>query len=164
MASLVPVSELAIWCQQTIAEDNPWALAVLDKASMLVREAAGHPEWESSTTPPRARLIALLVARRTFLNPDQVVSSSVGPLSERVLDEAAAGMTLTPAERLELGALRGSEDDPDPNGLWVLQTTTGRRLRNLDIYLPGVRPGSSYIPYLDPAADPHLVNALTDPS
>lgn len=125
MANLFTREEFAVWCQQPIAVDDEFATMVMAQATALVVDAAAAPGWEldPSTTPRRAKLIALRVARRTYLNPDQELSSSVGPISASILRDAAAGMTLTEDELAQLLALA---PDGDPtNGLWVQRTTRG---------------------------------------
>lgn len=126
MATLVNVTELAIWTRQEIDPDDEFALMVLELASELVIDYCKQPTWEDTPAdaPRTARRICLIVAGRTFTNPDQEISSSIGPISSRVRDEVAAGMTLTEAEQDELDALKGSGTD-GVNGLWVLTTTRG---------------------------------------
>lgn len=128
MADLITVSELATWTQNdpTKVAEDPYAIEVLDKVSGLVRFLAGHPEWEIATTPFDARLVALMVAKRAYANPDQEVSSNVGPIGSRVLDVAALLLDLTETER---ATLTGYNPDGDPSGaaggLWVFHTTVG---------------------------------------
>ena len=83
MAHLITFAELATWTQNDVAEvtADPFAQEVLDKVSGLVRFLAGQPEWEIGSTPFDARLVALVVAKRTYANPDQEVSSGVGPIN-----------------------------------------------------------------------------------
>lgn len=125
MANLFTREEFAIWCQTTIANDDLFATMVMEQATALVVDAAAAPGWEldPSTTPRIAKLIALRVARRTYLNPDQELSSSVGPISASVLRDAAAGMTLTESELEQL--LTVAPDGDPNNGLWVQRTTRG---------------------------------------
>lgn len=137
MAHLVTVAELATWTQNDPIEvaADPFAEEVLDKVSGLVRFLSGHPEWEIIDTPFDARLVALVVAKRSYSNPDQEVSSNVGPLGSRVLDVAAMLFELTDSER---GSLTKYNPDGDPDdvggGLWVQRTTTPPETR-LDVVL-----------------------------
>jgi hypothetical protein len=126
MANLVSVPELAVWTRQDIEPDDPFALAVLANATGLIVDFCHHPEWEDAPNdaPRTARMVCLIVAARTFTNPDQEVSSSVGPISSRVAEEMAAGMTLTEAEEDQLSGLIG-DSTTGVNGLWVLSTTRG---------------------------------------
>jgi hypothetical protein len=153
MASLVSVSELAVWCRQDIDSGDQFALTVLEAASLLVRDAAGHPEWTAATAPARAKLICALVAKRTYTNPDQEIATSVGPISSRVLDEAAAGMKLTEQEITELAAI-GAETPggtAKKAGLWAYSTVAKADQPVMYLY---TEPGSDWpIPYLDTALD-----------
>lgn len=126
MADLVTTAELATWTQNdpTQVAADPYALEVLDKVSGLVRFLAGQPEWELATTPFDARLVALMVAKRAYANPDQEVSSNVGPIGSRVLDVAALLLGLTETERTTLTKYN-VDGDPDAQGagLWIQRTT-----------------------------------------
>lgn len=126
MANLFTRAEFATWCQTAIAVDDAFATAVMDNATALVVDAAAAPAWEldPSTAPRIAKLIALRVARRTYLNPDQELSSSVGPLSASVLRDAAAGMSLTEAELEQLLAVAPG-GNPADGVLWIQRTTRG---------------------------------------
>jgi hypothetical protein len=146
MANLFTREEFAIWCQTTIAADDLFATMVMEQATALVVDAAAAPGWEldPTTTPRIAKLIAMRVARRTYLNPDQEISSSVGPISASVLREAAAGMTLTESE---LEQILNVAPDGDPNnGLWVQRTTRGDIEDELPLVFLPTEEGD-YIPY-----------------
>lgn len=106
--ALLTLGDLGIWVRETISGTDEFAITVVNAASLVVVEAAGHPEWTLGTAPPRARLIAQLLAKRTYLNPDAVVRSSVGPLGESIVEDFARTLELTPAERLELEELGGT--------------------------------------------------------
>lgn len=131
MADLITLEELstlATGSPDTIESDDALAIMVMSMASSLVRDTAGHPEWTKSgetMAPFRARLICLLVAKRSYNNTDQEVQSGIsGGPSARVLDEAAAGLRLTEAEKAELEGMRGDPTE-GVSGLWVLKTTRG---------------------------------------
>ena len=108
-----------------IASDDEVALFVLEEASGLVCDTAGHPEWEDDpgAAPRPARRICLAVATRTFLNPEFEVQSTMGPLSSRVLDLAALGLNLSDDERETLEGMRGSSGG---NGLGILTLAGGQ--------------------------------------
>lgn len=98
--------------------DGAFANWVLTESSGLVCDTAGHPEWETTGTPPRsAKRICTSLAVRTYLNFEQVVQSSVGPLSERVREEAAMALELTEAEEETLEAIPGGQSGT--GGFWV---------------------------------------------
>jgi hypothetical protein len=125
MGTLFTREEFATWCQTPIAADDAYATAVMDAVTALIVDVAKAPDWEldPSTAPRVVKLIALRVARRTYLNPDQEVTSSVGPISSSILREAASGMMLTESELEQILAV-APDGDPS-NGLWVQRTTRG---------------------------------------
>jgi hypothetical protein len=146
MANLFTRDEFATWCNTTIASDDAFATMVMETATSLVVDAAAAPSWElnPATAPRKAKLIALRVARRTYLNPDQEVQSAVGPLSARVLDQAAAGMALTADELDEILALNPA-GDPNAPALWTQRITRGEQQTLKVLELP-CAPGGT-IPY-----------------
>lgn len=150
MATLFTRSDFATWCGVTIASDDAYATMVMQRATELVVDEAKAPGWElDPTTAPRgAVLIALRVARRAYLNPDQEVASSVGPLSSRVLDDAAAGMQLTEQEKLDIGELAPG-GDPNASTLFTLRTTRGteEQLRNVKLPASLVSGSGGFIDY-----------------
>lgn len=127
MASpLVSITDFEKWVQEDPIAREDFAALVLDWASRLVRETCKHDEWTSSTAPFTAKRITLLVAKRTYQNPGQEIATAIGPLSSRVLDEAAAGMRLTDQERAELLPLIGDgTPGSDPNRVWILTNGGG---------------------------------------
>lgn len=137
MANLITFSELATWTQSDVdaVTVDPFAIEVLDKVSGLIRFLSGHPEWELADTPFDARLVALVVAKRTYGNPDQEVASNVGPIGGRVLDVAAMLMDLTETERTTLTKYNPT-GDPNGNqtGLYIISTSPGPAT-NLDSVL-----------------------------
>lgn len=152
MAALLTVAELAVWTRTEIADDDVFAVAVIEGASLLVAETARHTEWTSATVPPRAKLIATLLAKRTFLNPDAVASSTIGPLSERTVEDFARTMELTPAEIDVLESMQGDGEVGDSTGLWIQPTNRGAVETPLYLYTNGT---DWAIPYLDPKSDPY---------
>lgn len=146
MTNLFTRDEFAIWCGTPIASDDAFATMVMATATGLVVDAASAPGWEldPSTAPRKAKLIALRVARRTYLNPDQEISSSVGPLSASILKDAAAGMSLTEEELLELEALN-PDGDPNAAALWTMRITRAPEETLQVVELPAATGGT--IPY-----------------
>lgn len=159
MSALVSLATLRIVARRpsisgdTETPDGAFAAWVLDTASALVCDTAGHPEWETTGTPPRtAVIICTQVAVRTYLNYEQVVQSSVGPLSERVREEAAMALELTPSEIASLEALPGG--DSSGGGFWVQPLANDAGQINDPIFLHDpVWPTSDDIPYLDGETD-----------
>jgi hypothetical protein len=150
MGTLFTRADFAIWCGVAIAADDTFATAVMQRATELVVDEAKAPAWElDPTTAPRgAVLIALRVARRTYLNPDQEVQSSVGPLSARVLEDAAAGMSLTEQEKLDIAEL-APDGDPNATSLFTLRTTRGteEQLPNIELPASLISGGGGFIEY-----------------
>jgi hypothetical protein len=163
---MITTAELATWCQleeAAVAADD-YALMVIEYASELCRSAAGRPDWDTpATTPVPAKLICLVVARRTYLNPDQEIAQAVaGGPSVRMLDAAGMGMALTDDERAELERL-GAIDNPNPSpagDLWVLPLTRGTVEKSL--YLADNSGSDWLIPFLDPDKDPYYFPTLED--
>lgn len=119
---LITEAELATICQLDAipTERAAFATLVIDLASDLIRDTAEHKEWTAADVPFKAKLITLLVAKRTFQNPNNVVAEGgLGPLGgDRFLDMHAMGLYLTEAERDELLGLRGDNTaTTNPNRL-----------------------------------------------
>jgi hypothetical protein len=132
MADLITPRELALWTGNTEADvvADEFAAEVMEKVSDLVRFLGGHPEWTLDVgvdqVPYDVRLLVLVVAKRCYENPAQVVQEgSVGPIGgDRVLDVAALLFELSETERTTLTKYN-PDGDPDAAaaGLWVLTTT-----------------------------------------
>jgi hypothetical protein len=148
MASLVSVSEFSVWVQREIDPvEDQFAVLVLEQASALVREAAERPDWPAATAPAAAKRIAALCARRTYINPDMEKSSTVGPLSGSLMDDALAWMRLFDEEVLQLQRLGNDGVTPSTGGLWVQPTTRGPVESTRDV-LFWDEAGAWPIPYL----------------
>lgn len=150
MAYLETLEHLAILSRKdpAVVEADPFAQLIMEKATELCISAAGipTPDWETDPTlvPGRVRTICLFVAFRTYNNPKSVINSSVGPISESVLAQHAAAMTLTQAEQDELETI-GEENGV--GGLWVLQTSGGPETVMDTVFLPDSSPTDWWIPY-----------------
>lgn len=105
--NLLTIADLSVWVRDTLDATDEFAHRIIAGASLVVRETAGHPEWTVATVPARAHLIACLLAKRSYQNPDAVVRSGVGPLSEAIVEDYARTMELTPAEKAELQEIGG---------------------------------------------------------
>lgn len=128
--ALITEGELATICRLDAipVARQAHATMVIDLASDLIRDTAEHKEWTSATVPFRAKLICLLVAKRSFQNPDAVlVEGSVGPIGgDRVTALHALGLYLSDVEKADLVALRGDGTQAtNPNRLWVLTNGGG---------------------------------------
>jgi hypothetical protein len=162
---LITEAELATICRLPDnvipAERAAFATMIIDLASDLVRDAARHEDWTADTIPFRAKVITLLVAKRSYQNPDGVlVEGAIGPIGgDRVTDLQAAGLYLTEAEMAELSALRGDGTAAsNPNRLWVLQVNGG-----LPETTTGYLPDSSGSDWLIPYVDLRETDMLNDP-
>ena len=57
------------------------AEALLDDASVLVRDVADEPDWDDVSAPARAVQIVLAVALRAYNNPDGLINERLGDAS-----------------------------------------------------------------------------------
>lgn len=143
-------TEMSTWTQTDLAtiSTDAFAAEVMDKASDLIRAEAQHLEWTRDTAPFKARLIALLVAKRTYINPDQEVSTGIGPLSSRVLDEAAMAMSLTESEIVTLQGF-APDGGESGGGLWTLSIGGSTYDVQPTVYAPDDSGSDWEIPLLD---------------
>lgn len=121
---LITLQEFATWTQTDLAtlQADPFAMDVWTKTSDLAREYAEQPTWDATTAPFKVKLLVLKIAKRTYLNPDQEISTTTGPLSSRVVDTAALAMDLSDEEEALLESYQPGADD---NGLWVASIGAG---------------------------------------
>lgn len=125
MAALLTLDELRVWTREPIDADDDiiFAEAVIDAASLRVAEEAGFADWLGVEGPSAkvARSIALQVARRTYLNPDQETrTAAIGPLGGvSYRDEFAAALELTQSELDRLAKIAAEEGSSSSgNGLF----------------------------------------------
>lgn len=121
MADLITLSTLRTASQRDLPDDSTYAAWVIHQASEVVLEAVDSPiadsEWDASNAPRAARRIALRMAVNAIKHPDSAIAETVGPLSERFLEEAVTWFVLTDQDRIDLGELGGNASSG--NGLWV---------------------------------------------
>lgn len=161
MAELLATQdELAIVLREEIpAELDDFSLLVLEQASDAVREAAKQPDWTITTAPSTARRIALWVAKRTYQNPEHELATGIGPLSSRVTDQQAAGVTLTADEEEALAAFWPADAvGADAGQLWVQPIDAEPPVTDGLIYL--ATPEGTPLLYAD-TADPIATIAVT---
>lgn len=107
----VTIPELAVWVQQPIPPEDPFADLVLQASTLLVSTATGYHDTEHEFTPasapPRLRVIVAQVAKRNYLNPTQVTrEGSIGPIGGDTYAAAfAAGMSLTEEEEAQIARI-----------------------------------------------------------
>ena len=84
------------------------AEALLEDASILVRDVAEKPDWTAETAPARAIQITLAVALRAYNNPDGLISERLGDASWGWWHGTQPGIYLTKDEEQALRRLGGS--------------------------------------------------------
>lgn len=148
MTALLTPAEMATWTQtaQETIEGDPYATEVNEKLGAYIQYLAGNADWTPGTVPIDVKMLAIRVVRRTYTNPDSEVQTGVGPLSSRVLDEAALAAALTESEKELLESKRA---DGGPDGLWT-RGIGGSTVRLPDTIHVADDSGSDWmIPYLD---------------
>lgn len=129
----------------------------IQAASVLVADAAGHPDWigvasdGTSMTPVvaprRAVMIAEQLAKRAYKNPDAIVSEgSVGPIGgDRTVEDFARTFEFTPTEAAYLEQVKldtGLVGTTRP-ALWTLE---------IEVRPYSPRWATIWLPDLDPMA------------
>ena len=148
MTPLLTVAQLAVWAQRDIDDDDEFAIVVINAASLVVAEKAWHTDWLEIIAPALARvpaparavLIAIQLAKRTFMNPHAIVGEgAIGPIGgDRIVEDFARTLELTLVEITELEDLRpGASQFSSGNGLWTQPISTAR---------PGITYATIYIP------------------
>lgn len=134
---LITWQEFSAWTGTDVEtlQADPFAVDVFEKTSQLAREYAEQPDWTNETAPFKVRLLVLKIAKRTYVNPDQEVSSTTGPLSSRVLDVAALAMDLSEEEQALLESYRA---EGSPDGLWVASIGAGSERYDGTLYAPSL--------------------------
>ena len=94
---MASVSDLADWLGDEIEPNDPRAVALLRRASALVRSEAGQ-EW-ADEVPDDVQGVVIAVAARVWSNPNSAIQRTAGSFSERLSERAAEGMYLTDEER-----------------------------------------------------------------
>lgn len=155
MASLVKIETLAVWCQTDIDLDDEFALKVVNAASLVVRREAQHPEWTltgATTAPADAILIAEMLAKRTYQNPDAVNRSAIGPLSESTIDDFARTLELTETEKEVLHGFWPGAVAPTPDGFWFQPLVKETPLD--EVFVGDISGSDWFLPWVDERGDP----------
>jgi len=160
MTPLLTAATLAMLADEG---DTPENLAYGDyciqAASILVAEAAGHPDWlgvaadgtvmDPVAAPRRAVMIAEQLAKRSYLNPNAVVQEgSIGPIGgDRTIEEFARTFEFTEFEAAYLAELKAESGlvGGTGTGLWTLE---------MEVRPYGVNWADVFLPDLDPRAAP----------
>lgn len=112
--------------------DDPYTDIITESASQIVRDTAGRSSWgvdplgEGETAaPPRARITALWLAKRAWLDTGNLQRRTAGPISDTFFESGVRGLDLTDAEREWLEGQRPGGN----SGLWMLRhhRASGRR-------------------------------------
>lgn len=177
-APLMTIEELATWVRlpEIPTDQQDFAWKAIEGASVVVREA-GSIWWTTAVDPLptghiripyRAKLLLDLKVKNFFEHPTGAVSETVGPLSERYLDEVVQQIQLSDDEEqllAQLAAEGGAEMTyPAITGIWALSTTRGT-LETHDpavrgvIHIPSWREGAQAYPYF---ADGSFGSPLTE--
>jgi len=104
----ITVPELAIWAREEIDPADEFASMVVKAATIVVSEATGYHDTDREftivTAPDRLKVIVAQVAKRSYLNPDQIVrEGNIGPIGGDAYAAAyAAGLSLTDEELAEV--------------------------------------------------------------
>lgn len=88
--------------------DGVRAGALLEDASVLVRDVAEEPDWTDTTAPARAIQITLAVALRAYNNPDGLINERLGDASWGWWHGTQPGVYLTKDEAAALRKLGGT--------------------------------------------------------
>jgi len=171
MVDLLTKNTLALWTQRDPAEVevDPFAAEVIDKVSQLAQFLGGNPLWDlaggANQAPFDVQMVVLQVCKRTYGNPDQEVSSNVGPIGSRVLDVAALLMDLTDTERATLTKYN-PEGDPNTGDGQLHIVSIGRdpisTLPDSVLFVPDDSLSDWYIPMFglnDPGSE-HLYDEV----
>ncbi|MDQ3275340.1 MAG: hypothetical protein M3Q39_10020 [Actinomycetota bacterium] len=162
-ATLTPwitLEEFALWCKRKIAANDERANLILRATIILINDTAGLYDtaaWTADTAPDRVKLIYIGVAKRNYLNPNQVIrEGSIGPIGGDAYAESfAAGMDLTDYEITELQRLAGVVNTSGQGDITVISFTTGRGRRGGNAYFLGDKPGSDPILMFTATGDPY---------
>ena len=83
--------------------DDPYTDVITESASQIVRDTARRPSWGVDplgegevSAPPRARIIALWLAKRAWLNTGNLQRRTAGPISDTFFDTGIRGLGLEP--------------------------------------------------------------------
>jgi hypothetical protein len=126
MANIISLTELAGISQVGEIDSEDWYANWICESVTVLVQAYGSADWTNVTIPKRAKILALLVAKRTYTNPDNETRTQVGPLGSSVQAIDAAGMRLTQVEKDELAAIAAGTIDTSGGSLWVQPTNRGK--------------------------------------
>lgn len=148
---LIDRDELTKWLRSNAPDPSDVEMSdfldvVVAAAEIVVRDA-GSADWTLATVPPRAQLIATLMAKDYFENPDRLISETIGPISERKVDDVVRGMRLSDDERTILAELAGLSPaiSTGAGRLWTLGGTDERTVVRDTIFVSAGLPRSDWL-------------------
>ena len=156
---LVTLEELRIWTREPIdtEDDMIFAEAIIAAVSLRIAEELEYAPIEEWALDPEniyvasVKSVAVQVARRTYLNPDQEVrTAAIGPIGGvAYLEDFAQALALTVSEQTRLAAvLKATETTGGTGGLWTARIERDDPLMvGRDIVLQDDMPLSSGIVY-----------------
>lgn len=125
---LIDIEELGIMAEYEDIEfderQNALAELVVRATGVMVRWAAGHPEWTAEDVPLEAKVVALGFARRVLNNPQNQSRITTGPLGESYTTDELTGLLLSDRER----ELLESFDESAGGGLNVIAVERSDKL------------------------------------
>lgn len=146
---LFTVDEMQDWTPgRTIAPDDSFALVLIAATSLVIRDA-GDSAWTAATVPERAKLIAILLARDYYVNPDQLISETTGPLTERRVESVVRQITLNEEEKDILAKL-ASKPLPSKGQLFTITMVRGAALEEPAYHVTDSSGTDWEIPWLNP--------------
>ena len=157
MTPMLDSATLELLVDEEPLENPAYGDYCMRNASLIVADAAGHPDWVGVAAdgtdivpvaaPRRAVMIAEQLAKRSYLNPNAVVrEGSVGPIGgDQTIEEFARTFELTEVEAAYLEEVRRTTGIvPLPGatgGLWTLEIEVRPYAANwADVYLPDLDP------------------------
>lgn len=156
---LITVSELSLWAEgdsTKIDPADPLAIWILEQASVLVMDEAAQPTWDATSAPGRAKIIVANIGKRCWNNADQELRTAIaGGPSSQVIEAAAYGMELTPAEIAALANMTPAATSGSTGLLWTLRPGTP-----VETTLVLNDSSGSGIEYLTPSSDPYYYPLL----
>lgn len=125
---LISIEELGILSEydDLVLDERQSALAdlIIRATGVMVRFAAGKPEWTAADVPLEAKVVALNFARRVMNNPQNQQRITTGPLGESYSTEELTGIMLTDREE----ALLATFADSGEGGLSIISVVRSDEL------------------------------------
>lgn len=159
MTPMLTAATLALLADESPLERPAYGDYCIQAASVLVSNAAGHPDWigVSATgadmapvaAPRRGVMIAEQLAKRSYMNPNAIVrEGNIGPIGgDATIEDFARTFEPTPVEQAWLDEAKrtsGIVGGSTGGGLWTLEIENRPYAADW---------ATVYLPDLDPRAD-----------